>query len=167
LGQDFSGIARCREVLQATHCRGLPRATISNDDFMQLTAVTAANDWARAIATVATASSSSETCVGLNMDWNQDEKHHAVARTLQLAFPSEITTQAVVIKLDKMGACTKQAFPRELKRLLKLPKLVPCGVSIGCNVTWLQQLGVRFHQALEELDSRCDWTDVLQSILTR
>ena len=108
---------------------------------MQLTAVTAANDWAQAIATAVAANISSEMHVGLDVEWSRD-KTRAIDRTLHLAFPSNITAQAVVVKLDKMGARTKQAFPRELKRLLELPKLVPRGIDISCDVNRLQQLGV-------------------------
>jgi len=116
---------------------GLVRASILEEDYTVMVTPTEVNNWALSMSRIVANVNASEIYVGLDTENNVDETS-SLTRTLQIAFPPDLFDKVVIVHLSKMCAFDRDSFPKELRKLLQLPKIIPCGVNIGHDMTHLQ-----------------------------
>lgn len=108
----------------------------------EITSCSAANDWALALISNIAASKNGKVRAGLDCEWNRDTND--ITQTLQLSFPCCVrATSAVLFNLSKMEVWRPEMFPKHLKNLLQVQKIVPVGVQVGNDVQLLSDLGVQ------------------------
>jgi hypothetical protein len=107
------------------------------------------NNWAAAVVGDLKNCHEPTIIFGLDTENNMHDGTRDITRTLQLSFPKEISGQAVVIHLSAMGAFNEASFPKVLKQLLELPRLVPVGVQLWYDTKRLADLGIRVKKFID------------------
>jgi hypothetical protein len=129
---------------------GLVRAKIKPNEYIVITSIQEANDWAGAVAiTLAGYQEPGVIYVGLDAEWNLHDGTRGITRTVQISFPVEIEEKVVVFDLTAMGVFRKDEFPKNLRDLLELPKIMVVGVKVSGDVDRLRNLGVRIQKCLD------------------
>jgi hypothetical protein len=127
---------------------GLPTPKKYESDFVLLASERAADNWDLTIATDVAQCDQYTVYMSLDTENNRDETSD-FTRILQLCFPSDICLTVAIISLSKLGALDVSSFSKEVRKLLHLKKVIPCGGNISFDRNWLEALGVRLFQAID------------------
>ena len=87
-----------------------------------------------------------KTYYGLDCEWHAFDGTSEFTRTLAISFPGQ---NVVLFDFTMMGVRQPEDVPQQVKKLLELQTLIPCGRNIGLDLARLCLLGIKIKEWIE------------------